>query len=77
MVVSTECNVVMLYVPGVREQPVGERRARRAHRARRQLRRQLHGARAADTHAEHAGTQAFTHGFTQNCHLQKLLTMRN
>lgn len=40
---------------GVREQPVGERRARRADRARRQLRRQQHGAGTADTHAEHAG----------------------
>lgn len=40
---------------GVREQPVGERGARRPHRARRQLRRQQHGAGAADPHAEHAG----------------------
>lgn len=46
---------ILSLVAGVRQQPVGERRARGPHSAGRQLRRQQHGAGAADPHAEHAG----------------------
>jgi hypothetical protein len=52
----TYCDIKKLTrCAGVREQSVGERRARRADRTRRQLRRQQHGAGVAGAHAEHTG----------------------
>lgn len=53
--ISVRPSLTCCYNTGVREQPGGERRARRPDRARRQLRRQQYGARATDTHTEHAG----------------------